>query len=67
MLFSTDGRFYTLECSKLPGGRGLGEAIRGFVDLPPDADIVAMFVHREGRKLFLAASTGHGFITDEDD
>jgi topoisomerase-4 subunit A len=67
MLFSTDGRFYTLECAKLPGGRGLGEAIRGFVDLPPDADIVAMFVHREGRKLFLAASTGHGFITDEDD
>jgi len=67
MLFSTDGRFYTLECSKLPGGRGLGEAIRGFVDLPPDADIVAVFVHREGRKLFLAASTGHGFITDEDD
>ena len=51
MLLSTDGRFYTLDCSKLPGGRGLGEAIRGFIDLPPDADIVAAFVHREGRKI----------------
>ena len=67
MLFSTDGRFYTLDCSKLPGGRGLGEAIRGFIDLPPDADIVAAFVHREGRNLLLASSTGHGFVTDEDD
>ena len=67
MLFSTEGRFYTLDCSKLPGGRGLGEAIRGFMDLPPEADIVAMFVHREGRKLLLAASTGHGFVTDEDE
>jgi len=67
MLFSTDGRFYTLDCSKLPGGRGLGEAVRGFIDLPPDADIVAAFVHREGRKILLASSTGHGFVTDEDD
>jgi len=67
MLFSTDGRFFTLDCAKLPGGRGNGEAIRSFVDLPSDADIVDMFVHRPGRKLLLAATTGHGFITSEDD
>src|SRR5262245_15671638 len=28
MLFATDGRFFTLDCAKLPGGRGQGEAIR---------------------------------------
>jgi topoisomerase-4 subunit A len=67
MMFATDGRFFTLDCSKLPGGRGNGEAIRSFVDLPPEADIVAMFVHKEGRKLLLAALTGHGFITNEDE
>jgi topoisomerase-4 subunit A len=67
MLFATDGRFFTLECSKLPGGRGNGEAIRTFIDLPPEADIVSMFVHQDGRKLLLAATTGHGFITSEDD
>ncbi len=66
MLFATDGRFFTLDCSKLPGGRGLGEPIRDFIDLPPEADIVAAFVHREGRKLLLAATSGHGFVTDED-
>jgi topoisomerase-4 subunit A len=67
MMFATDGRFFTLDCTKLPGGRGNGEAIRTFIDLPPDADLVDMFVHKGGRKLLVAAMTGHGFITNEDD
>ena len=67
MVFATDGRFFTLECAKLPGGRGNGEAIRSFIDLPPESDLVAMFPHKDGRKLLLAATTGHGFITTEDD
>ncbi len=66
MLFATDGRFFTLDCAKLPGGRGLGEPIRDFIDLPPEADIVAAFVHQPERKLLLAANSGHGFLTDED-
>jgi topoisomerase IV subunit A len=67
MVFATDGRFFTLDCAKLPGGRGNGEAIRSFIDLPPESDLIAMFAHRPGRKLLLAASTGHGFVTNEDD
>src|SRR5580698_4195272 len=63
MMLATDGRFFTLDCSKLPGGRGNGDAIRSFIDLPPDADIAQMFVHVPRRKLLLAASSGHGFIT----
>ena len=67
MMLATDGRFFTLDGAKLPGGRGNGEAIRTFIDLPPEADIVTMFAHLPGRKLLLAATTGHGFITNEDD
>ena len=67
MMFATDGRFFTLDCSKLPGGRGNGEAIRTFIDLPPEADIAVMFIQVPGRKLLLAANSGHGFITAEDD
>ena len=55
MMFSTDGRFFTLDCAKLPGGRGNGEAIRTFIDLPPESDLVEMFAHQPGRKLLLAA------------
>jgi len=67
MMFATDGRFYTLDGAKLPGGRGNGEAIRTFIDLPPEADIVEMFVHQPGRKLLVASTSGHGFITNEDE
>jgi topoisomerase-4 subunit A len=67
MLLATDGRFFTLDGAKLPGGRGNGEAIRSFIDLPPEADIVTMFAHVPGRKLLVAATSGHGFITNEDD
>src|SRR5262249_42384774 len=67
MMLATDGRFFTLDCSKLPGGRGNGEAIRTFIDLPPEADLVEMFAHVPGRKLLLAATSGHGFVTNEDE
>jgi topoisomerase IV subunit A len=67
MMLATDGRFFTLDGSKLPGGRGNGEAIRAFIDLPPEADLAALFVHVPGRRLLVAATSGHGFITNEDD
>ena len=67
MIFATDGRFFTLDCSKLPGGRGNGEAIRAFIDLPPEADLVTMFPLAGGRKLLVASTSGHGFIVNEDD
>ena len=33
MIFGSNGRFYTLDASKLPGGRGHGEPVRLFIDL----------------------------------
>ncbi len=65
--FATNGRFYTLGGDKLPGGRGMGEPIRLLIDLENDADIVALFVHKAGRNLLVASTSGHGFIVPEDD
>ncbi|MDP6343180.1 MAG: DNA topoisomerase IV subunit A, partial [Alphaproteobacteria bacterium] len=65
VLFATNGRFYTLGCDKLPGGRGNGEPVRLLLDLANDQDIVAMFVHDPERKLVVAASDGRGFIVPE--
>jgi topoisomerase-4 subunit A len=67
MLFATDGRFFTLDCAKLPGGRGNGDPIRDYIELGPEHDIVAMFLYNSERKLLLAAHSGHGFITNEAD
>ena len=67
LVLSTNGRFFTLDCSQLPGGRGHGEPIRLMCDMENDQDIVAMFVHLPGRKLLVASNTGRGFIVPEDE
>ncbi|MEK9660860.1 MAG: DNA topoisomerase IV subunit A [Alphaproteobacteria bacterium] len=67
LLFATNGRFYTLPVDRLPGGRGHGEPLRLMVDLPNDADLVSIMVHKPGRKLLVAASDGRGFVVAEDE
>ncbi|MGE3829573.1 MAG: DNA topoisomerase IV subunit A, partial [Parvibaculaceae bacterium] len=67
MLFSSSGKFFSLDAGKLPGGRGHGEPVRLMADLEATDDIVALFVHRPGRKLLVAASDGSGFIVPEDE
>ena len=67
VLFGSNGRFYTINIAAVPGGRGLGEPVRVMVDLPNDADIVSLFVHREDRKLVLASANGFGFVVNESD
>ena len=67
LAFGANGRFYTLACSTLPGGRGMGEPIRLMVDLPNESELVDLFLHKPGRKLLVASSAGDGFIVPEDD
>jgi len=65
VLLATNGRFYTLACNKLPGGRGNGDPVRLMLDLGNDEDIVNLMVHDPERKLVVAASDGRGFIVSE--
>ena len=67
LLFATNGRFWTLQADKLPGGRGHGEPIRIMVDMDNDADLVAAFVHDPKRRLVVASTDGNGFAVDEKD
>ena len=67
LIFATNGRFYTLDAAKLPGGRGHGEPIRLFIDLEQEADVVAAFMFQGGRKFLVAAYDGRGFVVAEDD
>jgi topoisomerase-4 subunit A len=66
-MFATNGRFYTLEAAKLPGGRGHGEPIRLFIDLEQEADVVSVFPFRGERRLLVASTAGRGFIVPEDE
>ena len=66
LIFGSNGRFYTIEASKLPGGRGHGEPVRLFIDLE-DADVVAALAYQGGRNFLVASYGGNGFVVPEDE
>ncbi|MDT0681402.1 DNA topoisomerase IV subunit A [Roseicyclus sp. F158] len=67
LLLGSNGRVYTLPVTSLPGGRGMGEPVRLMVDLPNEADITALRIHRKGQKLLLASTAGDGFVANADE
>ncbi|HUO54903.1 MAG TPA: DNA topoisomerase IV subunit A [Rhodoblastus sp.] len=67
LVLSTDGKIFTLEASKLPGGRGAGEPIRLLADIDDNEDVAAVFVHAPGARMIVATSDGRGFLASQDD
>ena len=67
LIFATNGRFYTLDAGKLPGGRGHGEPVRLFIDLEHESDLVSAFAAVGGRKFLVASREGRGFVVPEDE
>jgi topoisomerase-4 subunit A len=67
LVFATNGRFYTIDASKLPGGRGHGEPVRLYADMEQDAELVAAFRYQGGRKFLVASASGRGFVVPEDE
>ena len=67
LVFASNGRFYTVSAANLPGGRGMGEPLRLMVDLPNEAQIIDILIHKPGRKLLVASDAGNGFMVPEDD
>ena len=67
LIFASNGRFFTLGIDKLPGGRGHGEPLKLMIDLPNDAEIVALRIYRPGEKMMLVSTDGRGFIVNQDE
>ena len=67
LMFASNGRMYTLACAGLPGGRGMGEPVRLMLDMPNEAQVLALFVHVPGGRLIVASEAGDGFVLPEDE
>ena len=67
LAFASNGRMFTLPCSTLPGGRGMGEPVRLMIDMPNEAQLVALFVHAPGGWRLVASDAGDGFVLPEDE
>ena len=64
---ATNGRFLFARRRQAAGGQGAGEPFRLMIDIEEAHDAVELFVHEPGRKLLVAATSGHGFIVPEDE
>ncbi|WP_457091912.1 DNA topoisomerase IV subunit A [Microvirga sp. P5_D2] len=67
IVVANNGRFFTLDASKLPGGRGFGDPIRLMVDLEEGADFISAFPYKAGTKLLVVGTDGRGFIVPADE
>jgi len=67
LLFASNGKFYTIEASKLPGGRGHGEPVRLFLDIEQDAELVDVRPLVGRRKFLVTSHGGNGFVVAEDE
>ena len=67
LALTSDGKVFTLDAAKLPGGRGQGEPIRLMADLEESAAIVAVWAYTPGAKRLIVASDANGFVVAEDD
>ena len=67
LALTSDGKVFTLEAAKLPGGRGQGEPIRLMADIDETASIVAVWAYAAGTKRLIASSDGNGFIVGDDE
>jgi len=65
ILLDTSGKFFTLQASDIPSGRGFGQPLRLMVDLANNDNISEMFVFEPKASYVLASNTGHGFVVDE--
>jgi topoisomerase-4 subunit A len=67
VIFASNGRFYTISCDRLPGGRGHGEPLRLMIDLGNEHDSITMFIYRPDQKLLVVSDAGRGFIVGQND
>ncbi len=65
VIFDTSGKFFTINGSDVPCGRGFGQPLRLMIDLGNNDNVCEMFVFEAKAQYLIASNTGHGFIVDE--
>jgi topoisomerase-4 subunit A len=67
LVLASNGKLYTLDAGKLPGGRGFGDPVKLMVDFDEGADVVTAVPYRPGTKLLVSGTDARGFIAPADE
>ena len=66
IVVTSNGKAFTLDAAKLPGGRGAGEPVRLMVDIDEGSDVIDVFAARAGAKRLVATNDARGFVVSDD-
>lgn len=67
LVLASNGKAFTLDAAKLPGGRGYGEPVRLMADIDEDAGVVQVLPHTPDALLLLVTDDGRGFVVSQND
>jgi topoisomerase-4 subunit A len=67
LVLASNGKVFTLDVGKLPGGRGFGEPLRLMADIDEGEDVVCVMPYVAGQKMLIISSDGRGFAVTQDD
>ena len=67
LIFSSNGKFYTIDVSQLPSGRGYGDPLKLLIDLQDDDKIISLYSFSQAGELVIASKFGYGFIVSFED
>jgi len=62
LIFADNGKFYTIACNTLAGGKTHGEPLNLLVDLDQDNVVITLMLYQEGLNLLVANTVGRGFL-----
>ena len=67
LIFSSNGKFYTIDASQLPSGRGYGDPLKLLIDLQDGDKIISLYSFSQAGELVIASKFGYGFIVSFED
>ncbi|MCE3232821.1 MAG: parC [Rickettsiaceae bacterium] len=67
IIFTSEGKFFTIGCNNISGGKTHGEPLNLLVDMEQDSTAISMFIYKEGEKFLIASDKGKGFIVESQD
>ena len=67
ILFSSMGKFYTINCSKVTSGRGFGDPLSMLIDKADNEEIIFSSLYENGQEYLLTSSAGKGFFVSSND
>ena len=67
LLFSSLGKFYTINCNKISAGRGFGDPISILIDKADNEEIIYACDYNSEVEFLLTSSTGKGFFVKSEE